>query len=102
MNAILGVDRRPMGILPLTSVITSVAYAGREDIRVEFEHGRMDCEIRMSELADTSPSAVTPGISSESPERGSVYRSNYSDAASILWIHRVWARTSSKTPARQR
>jgi GTP-binding protein EngB required for normal cell division len=52
MNAILGVDRLPMGILPLTSVITSVAYASREDIRIEFEHGRMDYEIRMSELAD--------------------------------------------------
>ena len=52
MNAILGVDRLPMGILPLTSVITSVAYASREDIRIDFEHGRIDCEIRMSELAD--------------------------------------------------
>jgi GTP-binding protein EngB required for normal cell division len=52
MNAILGVDRLPMGILPLTSVITSVTYASREDIRIEFEHGRMDYEIRMSELAD--------------------------------------------------
>ena len=52
MNAILGIDRLPMGILPLTSVITSVAYASREDIRIEFEHGRMDREIPMSELGD--------------------------------------------------
>ena len=52
MNAILGVDRLPMGILPLTSVITSVTYASREDIRIEFERGRIDCEIRMSELAE--------------------------------------------------
>ena len=52
MNAILGVDRLPTGILPLTSVITSVSYASREDIRIEFERGRIDCEIRMSELAD--------------------------------------------------
>jgi GTPase Era involved in 16S rRNA processing len=52
MNAILGVDRLPMGILPLTSVITSVTYASREEIQIEFEHSRIDREICMSELAD--------------------------------------------------
>jgi GTP-binding protein EngB required for normal cell division len=52
MNAVLGVDRLPMGILPLTSVITSVAYASREDIRIEFERGGMDYEISLAELAD--------------------------------------------------
>ena len=103
MHAILGVDRLPMGILPLTSVITSVAYASREDIRIEFEHDRMDYEIRMSELADYITERGNPrNIKRIARARGSVYRSNYFDAASILWIHRVWARTSSKTPARQR
>jgi GTP-binding protein EngB required for normal cell division len=52
MNAVLGVDRLPMGILPLTSVITSVAYASREDIRIEFEHGGLDHEIQLENLAD--------------------------------------------------
>jgi len=61
MNAILGVDRLPTGILPLTSVITSVAYSSREDVQIEFEEGRFGYEIPMSELADYITERGNPG-----------------------------------------
>ena len=61
MNAILGVDRLPTGILPLTSVITSVAYASREDVQIEFENRLSRYEIPMSELAAYITERGNPG-----------------------------------------
>src|SRR5579863_2908842 len=39
MNAILGTDRLPTGLVPLTSVITRVIYGSAERARVEFRDG---------------------------------------------------------------
>jgi GTP-binding protein EngB required for normal cell division len=61
MNAILGVDRLPTGILPLTSVITSVAYASHEAVQIEFEQGRFGHEIPMSDLAQYITERGNPG-----------------------------------------
>jgi GTP-binding protein EngB required for normal cell division len=61
MNAILGVDRLPTGILPLTSVITSVAYSSREQVQIEFEQGSFGYEIPMSDLADYVTERGNPG-----------------------------------------
>jgi GTP-binding protein EngB required for normal cell division len=61
MNAILGVDRLPTGILPLTSVITSVGYSSREEVQIEFEQGRFGYEISMSDLADYVTERGNPG-----------------------------------------
>jgi GTP-binding protein EngB required for normal cell division len=61
MNAILGVDRLPTGILPLTSVITSVAYSSREEVQIDFERGSFGYEIPMSELADYVTERGNPG-----------------------------------------
>src|SRR6266700_4791904 len=36
MNAILGTDRLPTGIRPLTSVVTTVAYGSREQAVIKF------------------------------------------------------------------
>jgi hypothetical protein len=36
MNAILGTDRLPTGIVPLTSVITSVGYGTKEQVILQF------------------------------------------------------------------
>jgi GTP-binding protein EngB required for normal cell division len=61
MNAMLGLDRLPTGILPLTSVITSVAYSSREQVQIEFERGRYGYEIPMSQLAEFITERGNPG-----------------------------------------
>jgi hypothetical protein len=37
INAILGMDRLPVGIVPLTSVITSVAFGSKEEVRIRYQ-----------------------------------------------------------------
>src|ERR1700683_4530305 len=37
MNAILGLDRLPVGVVPLTSVITKVSYGNPERVLIEYE-----------------------------------------------------------------
>ena len=61
MNAILGLDRLPTGLLPLTSVITSVGYGSREAVRIAFEGGGLAHEIPMAQLADYVTERGNPG-----------------------------------------
>jgi hypothetical protein len=61
MNAILGLDRLPTGILPLTSVITSVAYGRPERVQLEREHGGLPIDISMDALCDYITERGNPG-----------------------------------------
>lgn len=61
MNAILGLDRLPTGILPLTSVITSVAYGRPERVQLEQERGGLPIDIPMEALADYITERGNPG-----------------------------------------
>ncbi|MGH8317963.1 MAG: dynamin family protein [Steroidobacteraceae bacterium] len=61
MNAILGLDRLPTGILPLTSVITSVAYGRPERVQLERERGGLRIDIPMEALADYITERGNPG-----------------------------------------
>jgi len=61
MNAILGLDRLPTGILPLTSVITSVAYGRPERVQLEQERGALPIEIPVEALADYITERGNPG-----------------------------------------
>ena len=61
MNAILGLDRLPVGIVPLTSVITKVAYGNPERVLIEFEGGRLRATIRRDQLAEYVTEAGNPG-----------------------------------------
>jgi GTP-binding protein EngB required for normal cell division len=61
MNAMLGSDRLPTGLVPLTSVITSVSYGSAESVHVEFERGGLPIEIRMAELAQYITEEGNPG-----------------------------------------
>jgi Dynamin family len=61
MNAILGTDRLPTGIVPLISVITSVAYGSRERVQIEWQRGGIPCEIRLEELSDYITERGNPG-----------------------------------------
>ncbi len=60
MNAILGLDRLPVGIVPLTSVITKVAYGNPERVLIEFEGG-LRTTIRREQLAEYVTEAGNPG-----------------------------------------
>jgi GTPase SAR1 family protein len=61
MNAILGVDRLPTGILPFTSVITSVVYGRPERVQLERDQGGLPIEIPMDSLADYITERGNPG-----------------------------------------
>ncbi len=61
MNAILGTDRLPTGVLPLTSVITSVAYGSRERVQIDPEGAAIGFEIAMEALPDYITECGNPG-----------------------------------------
>jgi len=61
MNALLGMDRLPTGVLPLTSVITSVAYGSRERVQIQFEGGGIGFEIPMEQLPEYVTENGNPG-----------------------------------------
>jgi len=61
MNAILGTDRLPTGLLPLTSVITSVSYGSPEEVRILFERGSFAYPIPFDQLADHVTEKGNPG-----------------------------------------
>jgi predicted GTPase len=52
MNAVLGVDRLPTGVVPLTSVITTVSYGDRERVLIHWKWTSYPSEISLSELAE--------------------------------------------------
>ncbi|RFU44260.1 dynamin family protein [Paraburkholderia sp. DHOC27] len=61
MNALLGSDRLPTGILPLTSVITTVVYGTTERVLVKFRETRLDSEIALDALAGYITQEHNPG-----------------------------------------
>ena len=61
MNAILGFEGLPTGLLPHTSVITTVSYAPRERILVRCEGWSLPKEIRLNQLAEYVTELGNPG-----------------------------------------
>ena len=61
MNAILGGDHLPTGIVPLTSVITTVRYGSRAQVVLHFRDSGLNREIPLSELADYVTQKGNPG-----------------------------------------
>lgn len=62
MNAIIGMDRLPTGVLPVTSVITAVAYGSREEVVVRFQGGgRMESRVPLSALPEYTSQRYNPG-----------------------------------------
>jgi predicted GTPase len=47
MNAIMGTDRLPTGIVPITSVIASVAYGSKEKLVISYQGRSLDSEISL-------------------------------------------------------
>jgi len=61
MNAILATDRLPTGIVPITSVITSVAYGSKEKVIVQYHDRRLDGEISLDDLPKYITQQGNPG-----------------------------------------
>jgi len=61
MNAILGADRLPTSVLPLTSVITAVSYGDRERVLIHWDWWSYTSEVPLSELAQYVTQEGNPG-----------------------------------------
>ena len=61
MNAILGMDRLPTGVVPLTSVITTVTYGSEERVTLHFRGSGLIEDIRLDQLADCVTERGNPG-----------------------------------------
>lgn len=61
MNAILGLDRLPTGIVPLTSVIATVSYGTTEKVTIKYQPRGLDSEISLGQLAEYVTLDGNPG-----------------------------------------
>jgi GTP-binding protein EngB required for normal cell division len=61
MNAMLNTERLPTGIIPLTSVITTVQYGTAERAIIEYEERRLPSEIRIESLPEYITQRHNPG-----------------------------------------
>jgi len=61
MNAILGTDRLPTGIVPLTSVITTVGYGSKERVVLKYRNRILDTEIPIEALPRHVTQQGNPG-----------------------------------------
>ncbi|MFB3776687.1 MAG: dynamin family protein [Bryobacteraceae bacterium] len=61
MNAVIGMDRLPTGVLPLTSVVTTVRYGDRERVLVRTRGASLPYEIPLAELQDHVTERGNPG-----------------------------------------
>jgi GTP-binding protein EngB required for normal cell division len=61
MNAVLGVDRLPVGVLPLTSVITTVGYGSRERLILQREGWSIPQEKPISAITEYVTETGNPG-----------------------------------------
>jgi len=61
MNALFGMDRLPTGIMPLTSVITTVRYGTSERVLLDYEGNRLRGEASLSQLTEYVTEKGNPG-----------------------------------------
>jgi GTP-binding protein EngB required for normal cell division len=61
MNAVLGMSRLPTGVVPLTSVITSVRYGTSERVLLDYYGSRMRGEAKLEELPQLVTEKGNPG-----------------------------------------
>lgn len=61
MNAMLGMDRLPTGVVPVTSVITAVSYNVRERVVMHFENSNLTHEVPLGELREWITEQGNPG-----------------------------------------
>lgn len=61
MNAVLGSDLLPTGIVPLTSVITTVRYGSRKQVVLHFVDSGLSREVPLAHLAEYVTQKENPG-----------------------------------------
>jgi GTP-binding protein EngB required for normal cell division len=61
INALLGTDRLPTGIVPLTSVITTVGYGDRERLLLHLRGSGVTREVSLDRLAEFVTERANPG-----------------------------------------
>jgi GTPase SAR1 family protein len=61
MNAILGKEYLPSGIVPTTSAITAVSYGSREKVVLRRSDTNLTSEIEIRDLADFVTERINPG-----------------------------------------
>jgi small GTP-binding protein len=61
MNAIMGTDRLPTGIVPLTSVITTVSYGTKEQVVLDHENSMLTTEVPLNALSKYITQQGNPG-----------------------------------------
>ncbi|HUC19862.1 MAG TPA: dynamin family protein [Acetobacteraceae bacterium] len=61
MNAMLGTDRLPTGVIPVTSVITTVSYGTEERAVLHYRHTSLFLDIPIPELAEHITERGNPG-----------------------------------------
>ena len=61
MNAMLGTDRLPTGVVPATSVITTVSYGTEEKAVLYYQHTSLFLDIPLAQLADHITEMGNPG-----------------------------------------
>jgi GTP-binding protein EngB required for normal cell division len=61
MNAVIGMDRLPTGVLPLTSVVTTVRYGDREYVLVQRRGSSLPQEIPLARLEEYVTEKGNPG-----------------------------------------
>ncbi|MGC9159660.1 MAG: dynamin family protein [Terracidiphilus sp.] len=61
MNALLGGDHLPTGMVPLTSVLTTVRYGSRRRLELSFHSTGMRREVPMTQLAEYGTQQGNPG-----------------------------------------
>jgi small GTP-binding protein len=61
MNAMLGTDRLPTGVVPLTSVITTVTYGTDEQVVLHYQNSHLFTEIPLDRLAEHITERGNPG-----------------------------------------
>lgn len=96
MNAILGSDRLPTGIAPLTSVITTVTYGSKEQVVLKYNNRVMDQEIPIKSLLEYITQEGNPGNVKEIKTAEVQLPAEVLAAASILSIRLDLARLSQR------
>jgi hypothetical protein len=61
MNAMLGMDRLPTGVVPVTSVITAVSYNTRERVVMHFANSNLTHDVPLAELREWVTEQGNPG-----------------------------------------
>ena len=61
MNAILGMDRLPTGVVPLTSVITTVTYGSEDRVTLHYRASSLIDDVKLGELAKYITERGNPG-----------------------------------------